>query len=120
MVPSASRFFAVAARFNGSVVCRASSAGVVWARRAPRSGQRPSPACLFIPFGSQVAALRLAKAASALGWSVWVRPGSGCACWASGPLAGSAPAFAVKVRLPPGVSAASGRAALRAAWLRGV
>jgi len=113
-------FFSVSARFSGSVVCRVSRSGWVWAWRAPRAGQRPSPACLFVPFGSRPAAVRLARAAAVLGWSAWVRPGAGCACWASGPLAGAAPAFAVKVRLPLGVRAAAGRAALRAAWLRGV
>ena len=111
-----SAFFSVPARFSGRVVCRLGLGGSVWAWRAPSSGQRPSPACLFVPFSSQVAAVRLARAAVSLGWSAVVRAGSGCACWASGPLAASAPAFAVKVRLPPGVSAAQARAALRSAW----
>ncbi len=112
-----SAFFSVPARFSGRVVCRLSLSGSVWAWRAPSAGQRPSPACLFVPFSSQAPAVQLARAAASLGWSAAVRPGAGCACWASGPLVAVAPPFAVKVRLPSGVSAAQARASLRSAWL---
>lgn len=107
-----SSFFSVPARFSGRVVCRAHSKGSVWAWRAPRAGQRPAPACLFFPASSPEVARRLARCAASLGWSAVVRPGSACAVWASGP----APAWAVKVRLPLGVSAAAARVQLRAAW----
>jgi len=113
-----SGFFSVPARFNGRVVCRAGSSGSVWAWRAPSAGQLPSPACLFLPAARQPKARAFALCAASLGWRVQVRPGSGCACWAAGPLAGSAPAWAVKVWLPAGLSAAAARAQLRAAWSR--
>ncbi len=112
--------FSVPARFSGAVVCRVSCSGWVWAWRAFGSGQQPSPACLFVPFGSQVAAVRLARCAVRLGWLAWVRPGSGCACWSAGPLSAWAPPFAVKVQLPLGVSAKAAGVALRSVWLGGV
>ena len=113
-----SGFFSVPARFNGRVVCRASSAGSVWAWRVPSAGQLPSPACLFLPASRQPKAQAFALCAASLGWRVQVRRGSGCACWASGPLARSAPPWAVKVWLPAGLSAGAARAQLRAVWFR--
>lgn len=113
-----SGFFSVSARFNGRVVCRANARGSVWAWRAPSGGQRPSPACLFLPAARVSQARAFAACAAALGWRAEVRPGSGCACWASGPLAASAPRWAVKLWLPAGVRARAARAQLRAAWQR--
>jgi hypothetical protein len=112
------RFFSVPARFSGRVVCRVHSRGSVWAWRAPRSGDRPSPACLFLPACHQGRAQAFAVCAGHLGWPAEVKPGSACAVWRSGPLASSAPAWACKVRLPSGLSASVARAQLRAAWLR--
>ena len=117
MGPS-SRFFSVPARFSGRVVCRANARGSVWAWRAPSAGQRPSPACLFIPARGQGPAQAFAICAASLGWRVLVRRGAGCACWAAGPLASRCPPWAVKVWLPAGLSAGAARAQLRAAWLR--
>lgn len=106
-------FFSVKARFNGQILCRANARGSVWAWRAPSAGHLASPACLFIPARQRSQAHRLAQSAAALGWHAAIRAGSSCAVWQSGPLASAAPALAVKVRLPPGVSASSARALLR-------
>ena len=114
----APRFFSVPARFSGRVVARVHSRGSVWAWRAPRKGERPSPACLFFRASSKGLALQLAACARFVGWVSEVRPGAACAVWAAGPLAGAAPAWACKIRLPAGVSAAAARAELRAAWSR--
>ena len=109
---SASRFLSVPASFSGRVVLRAHRSGSVWAWRAVRRGDRPSPACLFLPAPSRSVALRWAACARFLGWSASVRVGVGCAVWRSGPLAAAAPAWACKVLLPADTSAAAGRAAL--------
>jgi hypothetical protein len=111
-------FFSVQARFSGRVVCRVSSRGSVWAWRAPSKGQRPSPACLFLPARFEGTARAFAVCAGHLGWSAEVKPGSACAVWRSGPLASSTPAWACKVWLPSGLPCAVARAQLRAAWLR--
>lgn len=107
-------FFSVPARFNGRILCRANARGSVWAWRAPSAGQLPSPACLFVPARQRAQALRFAQSAAALGWQASIREGSCFAVWQSGPLASVAPPLGVKVRLPPGVSASSARAQLRA------
>ena len=91
---SASRFVSVPASFSGRVVLRAHRSGSVWAWRAVRRGDRPSPACLFLPAPSRGVALRWAACAAFLGWSASVRVGAGCAVWRSGPLAAAAPAWA--------------------------
>lgn len=117
MSASASRFLSVPASFSGRVVLRAHRSGSVWAWRAVRRGDRPSPACLFVPAPSRGLALRWATCAAFLGWSASVRVGAGCAVWRSGPLAAAAPAWACKVVLPAGTSAAAGRAALARADL---
>ena len=109
---STSRFVSVPASFSGRVVLRAHRSGSVWAWRAVRRGDRPSPACLFLPAPSRGLALRWAACARFLGWSASVRVGVGCAVWRSGPLAAAAPAWACKVLLPADTSAAAGRAAL--------
>ena len=114
---STSRFLSVPASFSGRVVLRAHRSGSVWAWRAVRRGDRPSPACLFLPAPSRGVALRLAACARYLGWAAYVRVGVGCAVWRAGPLSASAPAWACKVVLPSGVSAAAGRAALARADL---
>lgn len=114
----ASRFFSVPARFGGRVIARVSARGAVWAWRAPRGGERPSPACLFLPARHVASAQTFAVCARHLGWVAEVKPGSACAVWATGPLASSAPAWACKVRLPADLSASAARAELRAAWLR--
>jgi hypothetical protein len=113
-----SGFFSVPARFSGRVVCRVSARGSVWAWRAPSAGQRPSPVCLFLPARFVGSARAFARCAALLGWRAQVRPGSACAVWAAGPLASSAPPWAVKVWLPAGLSAGAARAQLRATWLR--
>ena len=113
-----SGFFSVAARFSGRVVCRVGARGVVWAWRAPRAGERPSPACLFIGARTRSRASAYCAVARSLGWVAELRAGTGCAVWSSGPLAAGAPPFACKVRLPSGVSACAARSALRAAWGR--
>jgi hypothetical protein len=110
------RFFSVAARINGRVVCRVCSSGAVWAWRAPRAGQRPSPRCLFLPASWQGAARAYAVTAKSLGWRAIVKPGKACAVWQSGPLAASAPAWACKVWVPVGLSASVARAQLRRQW----
>ena len=111
-----SSFFSVPARSSGRVVARVSARGAVWAWRAPRKGERPSPACLFLPARIKGAALSFAACARFVGWSAAVKPGVACAVWQSGPLAAAAPAWVCKVRLPAGVSASQARAQLRAAW----
>lgn len=115
---AASSFASVPASFRGRVVFRVHRAsGSVWAWRAVRRGDRPSPACLFLPAASQGAALRHRACASFLRYRSAIKPGRLCAIWRSGPLAASAPAWACKVWLPDGVSAADGRAALARASL---
>lgn len=113
----AASFCSVPARFSGRVVCRAHSRGSVWALRMPRAGERVPPACLFLPASRLQLAQAFAALARGLGWRAEVRPGSVCAVWRAGPLAAVCPAFAVKIWLPAGVSAAQARAQLRAAWV---
>lgn len=112
-------FFSVPARFSGRVVARIHGATrSVWAWRAPRSGELPSPACLFVGFHSTNGAARLATAAARLGWRAWVKAGASCAVFATGPLAATAPPWACKVQLPPHLSATAARLALGAAARR--
>jgi hypothetical protein len=111
-------FSSVPARFVGRVVFRVHRSGSVWARRAPRAGDRPPPACLFLPAASRGAALQLVACADFVGWSAEVKPAASCAVWRAGPLAAAAPPWACKVRLPAGVNAAGARAALAAAALQ--
>jgi hypothetical protein len=111
-------FSSAPARFSGRVVYRVHPRGSVWAWRAPRAGQRPSPRCLFLPASWQGAARAYAVTAKSLGWRAIVKPGKACAVWRTGPLAASAPAWACKVWVPVGLSASVARAQLRAAWLR--
>lgn len=112
-----SSFASVPARIAGRVVFRVHPRGSVWAVRIPRAGQLPPPACLFLPAPRLQLAQAFAALARGLGWRAQVRPGSGCAVWHSGPLAPQCPAYAVKVWLPAGLSAAQARAALRAEWV---
>lgn len=72
--PAPARFFAVPARYNGRVICRVSARGSVWAWRASAVGQRPSPACLFLPASSPARAKAFAVCAGSLGWQAVVRP----------------------------------------------
>ncbi|TCT21191.1 hypothetical protein [Thiobaca trueperi] len=109
-------FAAVPARIAGRVVFRVHARGSVWAIRIPRAGQLPPPACLFLPAPRLQLALAFAALARGLGWRAQVRPGVGSAVWRSGPLAAQCPAYAVKIWLPVGVSAAQARAALRGAF----
>ncbi len=111
------RFFSVAARFSGRVVARASANGLVWAWRAARKGERPSPKCLFVPTRNAAHAAAVSACAAAKGYRVDVRPGHACAIYRSGPLAAAVPPLAVKIWLPPGLSASAARDQLRAAWL---
>lgn len=113
---AASRFFSVPARHNGRVVCRLSGFGAVWAWRAPRSGQRPSPACLFFSAATLHGASGIQAAARVLGWCAWLKPGNACAVWSAGPLAAQCPPWACKVELPAGLSAAEAHAQLNAAY----
>jgi len=107
-------FISVVGSFRGAgIIARPLSCGWVWARRALPSGAgwSPAPACLFVPFGSFALASVFARSVSALGWRVWVRPGSvGSPVFAACGL--PVPAFAVKVALPFGLSAGAARAAL--------
>ncbi|MGJ0484384.1 MAG: hypothetical protein ACR65R_07605 [Methylomicrobium sp.] len=98
---------------GAGVVARPLSCGWVWARRAlpGGAGWSPAPACLFVPFGSFTLASAFARGVSALGWRAWVRPGSaGSSVWSACGL--PAPAFAVKVALPSGLSCRAACAAL--------
>jgi len=100
----------------GAVVARSLSGGWVWASRPLPSGGlsagfSPAPVCLFIPFSSRGLAVKFAQLVAAVGWRSWVRAGgSGSQVFSSCSL--SVPAFAVKVALPSGWSAGSGRAVL--------
>lgn len=100
----------------GAVVARSLSGGWVWASRplpagGLSAGFSPAPICIFIPFSSQGFALRFAQLVASVGWRSWVRSGSsGSQVFAACSL--SVPAFAVKVALPSGWSAGSGRAVL--------
>ena len=114
----ASRFFSVPARFNGRVVARLHTATrSVWAWRAPRAGQAPSPACVFWPVGDMASAAGLAMAAGSIGCRAWVKPAGSCAVFASGPLVGFASGPVVKIELAPRLSAGAARRALLARWL---
>jgi hypothetical protein len=110
-------FFSVPARHAGHIVARASSNGLVWAWRAMRKGDRPSPACLFVPSLNPAHAAAVAACAKAAGLPSQTKPASACAVYRTGPLSSAAPPLAVKVRLPYGVSSSVARAQLRAAWL---
>ena len=110
-------FLSAPARLSGRVVFRVHARGSVWALRVPRAGDRVPPVCLFLPASRLPLAQAFAALARGLGWRVVVRPGLDCSVWRSGPLAASCPAYAVKIWLPVGVSAAQARAALRAAWV---
>ena len=110
-------FFSVPARHAGRVVARVSSSGLVWAWRAVRKGDRPSPRCLFVPSRNASHAAAVAACVKAQGWQAQTKPGSACAVYRTGPLSFAPPPFAVKVRLPAGVSSSVARAQLRAAWL---
>ncbi|WP_213069554.1 hypothetical protein [Methylomicrobium album] len=107
-------FVSVSGSSRGAgVVARPLSCGWVWARRAlpGGAGWSPAPACLFVPFGSFALAAVFARGVSALGWRVWLRPGAaGSAVWSACGL--PAPAFAVKVALPSGLSCRAACAAL--------
>lgn len=118
MIQNPSRFFSVPARFDGRVVCRMCLKGSVWAWRAPRADQRPSPACLFIPAGSEGFARLYRLCATSIGWRAEIRPGKACAVYQSGPLAARVPPYAVKVWLPVGLSSSAARDQLRAAFFR--
>lgn len=115
-----SRFFSVPARFSGSVVCRAGLSGIVWARRAKRDGERTPPSCLFVPMPSQAQAARVARAAGRAQLKASVKPAQSCACYRSGPLAASAPAFAVKVQLAPGQKPPQALASLVSSYRAGL
>ncbi|MFB1503344.1 hypothetical protein [Thiocapsa sp. C2-2m] len=110
-------FFSVPARHAGRVIARVSANGSVWAWRAVRKGDRPSPACLFVPCRNHAHAVAVAACAKVQGWQVQTKPGTACAVYRNGPLSASAPPLAVKVRLPLGASASAARCLLRAAWL---
>jgi hypothetical protein len=104
----------VGSRRGAGVVARSLSCGWVWSARAlpAGAGWSPAPACVFVPFASASSAGVFARAVSALGWRVWVRPGSaGSPVFAACGL--PVPAFAVKVALPVGVRCASACGRLR-------
>lgn len=110
-------FFSVPARHAGRVVARVSSSGLVWAWRAVRKGDRPSPACLFVPCTNPAHAAAVASCAKVHGFRVETKPGNACAVYRTGPLAEAPPLLAVKIRLPSGVSCAVASSRLRASWL---
>lgn len=98
---------------GAGIVARPLSCGWVWARRAlpGGAGWSPAPACVFVPFGSFALASVFAGGAAALGWRVWVRPGSaGSPVFAACGL--PVPRFVVKVALPAGLPCSAARAAL--------
>ena len=109
-----SGFVSVLSSRGAGVVARACRLGWVWAHRALPAGPgwSPAPACLFVPFASFAAASAWARAVAALpGWRVWLRSGAaGSPVFAACGL--PVPAFAVKVAVPAGVSAAAARRAL--------
>lgn len=111
-----SGFFSVPARFGGSVVCRVSLSGIVWARRAKRDGERTPPSCLFLPMPSREQAARVARASAGAGLKASVKPGAACACYQSGPLVSKTPPFVAKVQVAPGQRAPDALAALLAAY----
>ncbi|NCC94241.1 MAG: hypothetical protein EOM10_13320 [Opitutae bacterium] len=115
--PTPRGFFSVQARHAGRVIARASANGLVWAWRAVRKGDRPSPACLFVPCNNPSHAAAVAACAKIQGWQAQTKPGTACAVYRTGPLSAAPPPLAVKVRLPAGISSAAARAQLRAAWL---
>lgn len=115
--PTPRGFFAVQARHAGRVIARVSANGSVWAWRAVRKGDRPSPACLFVPARNPAHAAAVAACAKAQGWQTQTKPGKACAVYRTGPLSSAPPPLAVKVRLPAGISSVVARAQLRAAWL---
>jgi hypothetical protein len=116
--PAAPRgFFAVQARHAGRVIARVNANGSVWAWRAVRNGDRPSPACLFVPCANSAHAAAVVACAKVHGFRVETKPGSACAVYRTGPLSSAPPPLAVKVRLPLGASALAARGQLRAAWL---
>ena len=97
--------------FGAGVSVAFSRSGWAWALRAHRAGLRPAPACVYVPCSSFGAASSVARALSVVGWRCWVRSASSFAPWRSGVV--PAPAFAVKVALPSGMSARSARAFIR-------
>ncbi len=97
--------------FGARVSVSFSRSGWAWALRAHRVGLRPAPACVYVPCSSFAAASSVALALSAAGWRCWFRVGESFSPWRSGAV--PAPAFAVKVALPSGVSARSARASIR-------
>jgi hypothetical protein len=106
-------FVSVLSSRGAGVVARPLSCGWVWARRAlpGGAGWSPAPACVFVPFGSFAMASAFSRGVSALGWRVWVRPGSaGSSVWSACSL--PVPAFSVKVALPAGLSCRAACAAL--------
>jgi hypothetical protein len=110
-------FFSVQARHAGRVIARVGASGSVWAWRAVRKGDRPSPACLFVPCRNRAHAVAVAACAKVRGFRVETKPGNACAVYRTGPLSSAPPPLAVKVRLPLGASASVARAQLRAAWV---
>ncbi|RKT37905.1 hypothetical protein BDD21_5416 [Thiocapsa rosea] len=116
-VPAPRGFFSVPARHAGRVVARVSSSGLVWAWRAMRKGDLPSPRCLFVPVRNPAHAAAVSACVKAQGWQAQTKPGTACAVYRAGPLSAFAPPLAVKVRLPAGISSSVARAQLRAAWL---
>jgi hypothetical protein len=74
-------------------------------------GLQPAPSCVYVPCSSFSAASAVARALSVAGWRCWVRSGLSFSPWRSGVV--PAPAFAVKVVLPSGLSAKAARASIR-------
>ena len=97
--------------FGAGVSVSFSRSGWAWALRAHRAGLAPAPACVYVPCSSFQSANAVARALSLAGWRCWVRPAVSFSPWRSGAV--PAPAFAVKVALPSGVSARSARASIR-------
>jgi hypothetical protein len=105
-------FLSAGRSYGAGVVARVSRSGWVWSWRAAAPGLAPAPAALFVPFASFGAAVVWSrKVARSTGWRVWVRRGSRCSCWSSGAVS-PVPAWAVKVALPAGWSAARARRSL--------
>ena len=112
-----SRFFSFPARFAGRCVARVHRAThSVWVWRAPRAGDRPSPACIFFPCRDQYSASALAQLARVRGLRATVKAADACAVFCAGPLAGRAHGPVCKVEIPPHLAAADVRDLLSLPW----
>jgi len=96
-------FASCPARFSGKIVFRIqSTTRSVWAWRATRKGDAPSPSCLFFPSTSNKDLVTLMDACQSLHLPTTLKYAGECALWASGTLGSNANRPVVKVRLATG------------------